>query len=128
MNYVTDTHALVWYFQADRRLGVNALKAFEQTLHKGKIIVPTVVLAELMYIARRGRISLSFNETLAIINECKNFEITPLDLETLVIADRIEANLEMHDRLIVATAKKFRVSLLTKDEVIQSSGVIKTVW
>jgi PIN domain nuclease of toxin-antitoxin system len=128
MNFVTDTHTLVWYFQADSRIGAKALKAFQETLCKGRVIVPTVVLAEIMYIARRGRIALSFNETLGLIQQANNFVISPLDVEVLLIADRIQANLEMHDRLIVATAIKFKAPLLTKDEVIRASGVVKTVW
>ena len=128
MKFVTDTHTLVWYFQADSRIGAKALKAYQETLSKGRIIVPTVVLAEIMYIARRGRINLSFDETLDLIQQANNFEITPLDVEVLLIADRIQADLEMHDRLIVATAIKFKAPLLTKDAVIRASGVVKTVW
>lgn len=51
MDYVTDTHALVWYFTDDQRLGNNALLAFEQTVTSGIMIVPSIVLAEIMYIA-----------------------------------------------------------------------------
>ncbi len=40
MNYVTDTHALVWYFTDDLRLSKKALEAFEQTTDEGIIIVP----------------------------------------------------------------------------------------
>jgi hypothetical protein len=31
MDYVADTHSLVWYFTDDSHLGEKALKAFEQT-------------------------------------------------------------------------------------------------
>jgi hypothetical protein len=41
---------------------------------------------------------------LGLIQQANNFVISPLDVEVLLIADRIQANLEMHDRLIVATA------------------------
>jgi len=128
LNYVTDTHALVWYFQADKRLGNNALKAFEGTIKKGKIIVPTIVLAELMYIAHRGRILISFSETVQLIRQASNFTIADLDIDILILANKIQADLEMHDRLIVATSKKYKAPLLTKDEVIIASAAVKTVW
>lgn len=48
MNYVTDTHSLVWYFTDDHHLSKKALKSFESTVKEGQIIVPAVVLAEIL--------------------------------------------------------------------------------
>src|SRR3990170_8547084 len=107
MYYVTDTHSLVWYFTDVPDLSKKALQIFEGTISKGTIIVPAVVLAEIMFISKKGRINLTFEETLNKIKEYENFEIAPLDIDILVIADKIEANMEMHDRLIIATALYF---------------------
>ena len=85
MDYVSDTHSLVWYFIGDSRLGKKALKAFEQTTEKGIIIVPSVVLAEIIYIAKKGKITLSFRDTVAKIEEYENFDIAPLDVDILKI-------------------------------------------
>lgn len=128
MNYVTDTHALIWYFTDDQRLGKKALKAFDGTLKAGRIIVPTVVLAEMIFIAKKGRIPLGFVETTARIEALANFEIVALDLDVLKIADSIGVPLEMHDKLIVATALRYGASLITKDEQITKSKVVKTIW
>ncbi len=57
MDYVTDTHSLVWYFTDDPRLGDKALKAFEQTAQEGIIIIPSIVLAEIIFISKKGRIT-----------------------------------------------------------------------
>ena len=128
MDYVTDTHSLVWYFTDDVRLGRKALKAFEQTTEEGIMIVPSIVLAEIMFIAKKGRITLTFEETLEKIEEYDNYSIAPLDEDILKEANRIEADLEMHDRLIVATALFYKTELITKDAGIQESGIIKTIW
>ena len=40
MDYVTDTHSLVWYFSEDTHLSNKALEAFEETIEGGIIIVP----------------------------------------------------------------------------------------
>jgi PIN domain nuclease of toxin-antitoxin system len=37
-------------------------------------------------------------------------------------------NLEIHDRVIVATAKSFEASLITKDESISKSGTVPVIW
>ena len=39
MDYVTDTHPLVWYFTEDRRLSKKALATFEETIEQGLIII-----------------------------------------------------------------------------------------
>lgn len=127
-NYVTDTHSLVWYFTESPRLSRRAARIFEKTVKAGAIIIPTVVLAEVMYITKKGRITISFAETMAKIEESENFEIAPLDLEIIKIADQIEYDLEMHDRLIAATALFFDVPVITKDEVIKNSGVCEITW
>jgi len=128
MNYVTDTHSLVWYFTDDQRLSKKALKAFENTIKSGQIIVPTVVLAEILFISKKGRVLISFEETLDKIVSLANFEIAPLDIEVLKVADSIEASLEMHDKLIVATACCYGASLITKDEHIAKSKLVQTIW
>ena len=128
MNYVTDTHSLVWYFTDDQRLGKRALKIFESTVKAGQIIVPTVVLAEILYIAKKDRIPLGFEETVARIEALANFEIASLDLDVLRIADTIDAPLEMHDRLITATAIHYGAALITRDDQITKSKAVKTIW
>jgi len=39
MNYITDTHALVWYFTENELLSVKAQEAFHRTIEKGLIII-----------------------------------------------------------------------------------------
>ncbi len=128
MNYAVDTHSLVWYFTDDPRLSKQALDAFEQTKQEGLIIIPTVVLAEVMFIARKGRITITFTETLKKIEGCENFTVAPLDIEILKVADKMKADIEMHDKLIVATALYFGAALITRDEGIKKLGIVSTIW
>ena len=126
--YVTDTHSLVWYFTDDQHLSKKALKSFESTVKEGQIIVPTVVLAEILFIAKKGRIHLDFKTTVTKIEALDNFEIAVLDLDVLKIAESIEEPLEMHDKLIVATAIRYDACLITRDEQITKSKMVKTIW
>ena len=128
MYYVTDTHSLVWYFTDDPRLSSKALSAFSEAESDGNIIVPAVVLAEIMFIAKKGRITISFAETLNKIGESENFIIAPLDVDILKIADKIEPDLEMHDKLIAATAIYYEAVLITRDENLSRSQIVATVW
>ena len=128
MDYVTDTHSLVWYFTDDSRLSKRALEAFEQTKEQGLIVVPSVVLAEIMFIAKKGKITLTFEDSVNKIEEYDNFDIAPLDADLLRVANNIEADIEMHDKLIVATALYFNATLITKDKLIRDSGICSTTW
>lgn len=128
MDYVTDTHSLVWYFTEDQRLSLKALEAFEETIQEGAIFVPILVLAEIMYISKKGKIMLTFEDTLKRIEEYENFEMAPLDKDILKIADNIEIDMEMHDKLIVATALYLNAKLITKDEKIKETGIVPIIW
>lgn len=92
------------------------------------IIIPTIVLAEVMYICQKGRITLTFRKTLTRFEEYENFEVAPLDVDILKAADNITVDLEMHDKLIVATALYLGTSLITRDESIRKAKIVKTVW
>ena len=35
---------------------------------------------------------------------------------------------ELHDRIIISTAKMLNAILITKDEKIIKSGIVKTIW
>jgi len=109
-------------------LSKKALEAFERTKEEGLIVVPSVVLAEIMFIAKKGRIPLTFEESLNKIEEYENFDIAPLDADLLRVANSIEADLEMHDKLIVATALYFNATLITKDKLIRDSEMCLTTW
>ena len=128
MNYVADTHSLVWYFLSDPRLGLTAGQIFDSSDNNTIIIIPAVVLAEIMYIAKKGRVVLAFKDTLEKIEERPNFDIAPLDTNIIKIADAIEIDLEMHDRLILSTALFYEAALITKDSEIEKSGLVKIVW
>jgi PIN domain nuclease of toxin-antitoxin system len=128
MDYVADTHSLVWYFTADSHLSEKALKAFELSAQEGIVLIPSIVLAEIIFISKKGRITLTFEETLKRIEEYDNFDIAALDVDILKEVDKIEADLEMHDKLIVATSLYYKTALITKDQRIKEAGIVTTIW
>ena len=77
---------------------------------------------------KKGKITLGFEEALKKIEEYENFDIASLDVDIIKIANKIEAYLEMHDKLVVATALYFNAGLITKDELIKAAGICSTVW
>jgi PIN domain nuclease of toxin-antitoxin system len=129
MPYVADTHALVWFFTNSPKLGQAALQILrEADAGREVIIIPTIVLGELMSICKSGKVALDFSTTLTKLEIGDNYQIVPLDLPTIKAANNIQAELEMHDRFIVATAQLLSMPVLTKDEMITQSGTVNAVW
>ena len=124
--YVADTHAWVYYLLD--MLPVKANYAFKQA-ERGEalIYVPTIVLAECVYLVERGRISLRYDELFSKLKVAGNFVVIPLTLEIVEEITRIPLG-ELHDRIIVATARLLGAVLITKDEEIRTSGIIETLW
>lgn len=126
--YVIDTHPLVWYYEDSRRLSSSADRVFQQ-IEQGDAVglVPTIVLAEIMHLRGNGRIRVSVDEIISRIEQSTNLSVASLDLDVIQLMIPLR-DFEIHDRVIVATAKSFEASLITKDEHIQKSGAVSCVW
>jgi len=81
-----------------------------------------------MDISEKKRIKVNHEEILEKIENSNNFEIYSLDVDVLPVARNITTIPELHDRIVVATAKLLDAKLLTKDENIQKSGIVEIVW
>jgi predicted nucleic acid-binding protein len=112
-----------------KRLSAKAAAIFNAAdVGQEVIYIPTIVLGELMHIAGAAQIALKFSNVLKQIKSGDNYVTLPLDLPIIEAAAEISARLEMHDRLIVATAKVLNVSLITRDEAITAAGIVPVVW
>lgn len=56
MTYVVDTHGLIFFFAEKERLGEKALALFRDP--KAKLIVPSIVLAEIKHLAYKKKLEL----------------------------------------------------------------------
>lgn len=127
--YVADTHALVFYLDDDARLGARARQAFmDAEAGTARIVVPMIVLAELAWIAERGRIGLNIQDVLQGLSEHPAFELAPLDEERIRAFVQLTSVPEMHDRLIATEARLRNATLLTRDAELTASGVVPVLW
>jgi Uncharacterized protein conserved in bacteria len=128
MLYVLDTHILIWYFIGSRRLRKEIREKIDSTRNQsGRLIIPTIVLAEALDIAEKGRVELDFSEMYRLIQEEPEFEIVGFGVEIFNEALKIKEVKEIHDRIIVATARFYNVSILTKDRIISESGEVEVL-
>ncbi len=127
--YVVDTHVLIWYFTGSKRLKPALREKIDETrAQNGRLLVPTIVLAEALDIAEKGRVQFDFAEMYRVIREEQEFEIVSLSPEIVSLSPEIFNTViqvqnipELHDRIIVATARFYGAGILTKDRVILES-------
>ena len=82
--------------------------------------MPTIVLAEALAIAERDKVEFDFQRMYQLIKDETEFEIVSFTSEILEEAMHIKIP-EIHDRIIVATAKFYKAGILTRDRIILES-------
>ena len=129
---VLDTHALVWWVTGDPTLSKKAKAAIARELDGGDIIVSSISAWEIAMLVNHERLLLSMDvmSWLATVAEIEAVRFVPVDVE--IAAKSVALPGEFHkdpaDRMIVATARKFAVPLVTKDEKIRAYAHVKTIW
>ncbi len=130
-NYVTDTHALIWYLTDSPRLSTNATHCFD-ACDQGeiKIYLPSISLVELVYLQERNRIPLLFKQKFDDIlkSHQTNLVIAKLDEMTVEYMKQIPREIvpDMPDRIIAATALQLQLPLISCDSKIRK--VLNTIW
>jgi PIN domain nuclease of toxin-antitoxin system len=130
--YVTDAHALIWFLEGNPRLGPNARAALQDPA--SVLYLPIIALAEACWVVEHGRCAIpAVADLLADVDADPRIVLVPLHRALLDRSLTLTPLNEMHDRLIVATARYLAgtgapVPLLTCDGIITSSGLVPVVW
>jgi len=128
MAITIDTHVLIWYIDKslNKRLSGNAMAAIVEAEQNDIVYVPIIVLMEVLHLAERKKVSISFNDLINRIENSSNYVIIPFDITLLKIAEPLKG-LEAHDRLILATALLTETPLITKDIELRKNGA-NVIW
>jgi PIN domain nuclease of toxin-antitoxin system len=123
-----DSHALIWYIyeESNPMLTDKALDAIREAVKYGIIYVPTIALLEILRLIEKGKYPISFSELINTLKRNEAFEIVPLTIEVVEVVEELQ-NLELHDRVIVATAVVMDTYLVTKDLEI-SKVYDRVIW
>ncbi len=106
---------MVYGFGVKFQIIVEAFDSIKEAEAESIIYIPIIVMIELLYLYEKGRINIDFSDTLNKIEGSQNYEIVPLEVSLLKVAESIKG-LETHDRLIMATAFWLKTPLISKDE------------
>ncbi len=129
---ILDTHILVWWASGEReRLAPEALAAIDAELEGGRIVVSSISAWEIAMLVERGRLALAMDveEWLAVLGRVDAVEFMPVDNELAVHSVNLPGDFHKDpaDRLIVATARKLGVALVSADAAIQAYPHVRTV-
>lgn len=132
MTFATDTHGLVHHLTGrQRRLGRRARIIFNRA-DRGLdiILIPFTVLEEIMLLSEAGkiRLRLPFRELLLSLMQAENYNLGENNAGLLLEASTLTGIRDPYDRMIVAQARVAGLPLISSDEDIQNSGLVRIVW
>jgi PIN domain nuclease of toxin-antitoxin system len=76
----------------------------------------------------KKRVSFDFKRLFRKINDSENFIMVALDYPILQRMVELKDISELHDKIIVATAKFLSMPIITKDKTLKALSQVITVW
>lgn len=118
MEYMLDTHALLWYMNGEPNLSENVLSVIEN--RNNEINVSAISFWEIAIKSSIGKLSLDKNDLEKIRSQCLCSEFNILNVESNDAISYLELPFKKNhrdpfDRMIVATAIKNNYTLLSCD-------------
>jgi len=128
-----DTHVLIWWVNGGQaQLSTVASAAIATELSGGEIVISSISAWEIAMLVHRGRLALVMDVTawLAVVAEVEAVKFIAVDNEIGVKSAELPGDFHKDpaDRIIVATARKLGVPVVTTDEKIRTYPHIRTIW
>lgn len=127
-----DTHVLQWLVADSSRLSRPAASAIRRARASDGIAIASITLWELASLIAQGRIQsyASIEDSLQLLVRSSGVILKPLTPTIAALATQFPLDFprDPADRLIGATARAEGLALVTRDERIRSSPLLKTIW
>ncbi len=128
LKYLLDTHAFLWAAADETRLSNKAARAVATTPYE-QLAISDVTLQETGLLLHSGRITFSGTPSRVLGMMLEHVTVLPISLEVALNAPSLALpHGDQFDRIITATARIHRLTLITKDANIADSGVVPTLW
>lgn len=126
--FLLDTHAFLWAAVDEDKLSAAAAKAIGTTPFE-QLAISDVTLREIGLLLHARRISFSGSPR-SVLSALLDFvTVLPITLDIAIAAPALALpHGDQFDRIIAATAKIHRLTLITKDANITDAAVVSTVW
>lgn len=127
MNYLLDTHTLIWFLNGDKDLSTKARKAIES--NEATNFVSIVSLWEIAIKVSLDRLDLktSFEKIGDEISN-NNFEMLPITFQdTLILSSLPFHHRDPFDRLLISQGINNKFTIISKDQYFDNYKV-KVLW
>ncbi len=127
-----DTHVLLWLAAEPRKLSRPAASAIRRSLRLGGLGVASISLWEIAMLLSAGRLRApgTSDDAIGLLLERTGVTVLEITPEVAALATQFPESFprDPADRLIAATARSHSIPLVTADERIQRSPLVKTIW
>lgn len=125
-----DTHALIWAVAEPKRLSLAATKAINVARHQDGLAISAITLWELAMLFSRGRIQAYGTVEASVRLLVEGVTVKPITPEIAAISTEFPPDYatDPADRLIGATARSEGMVLVSRDEKIRQSPLLKVIW
>src|SRR6266436_8500049 len=122
-----DTHVLVWAVEDSKRLSRAAASEIRRNRRHGGLAVSAITVWELAWLLARGRIQAHGTIEAAVHLLLEDVIIRPITPEVAALATQFPEDYPQDptDRIIGATARAEGLTLVTRDEKIRRSPLLK---
>jgi PIN domain nuclease of toxin-antitoxin system len=127
MNYLLDTHTLIWFLNGDENLSDKSKEAIENLENSNFISIASIWELAIKISLDKFKFEKGFKKFLELIDE-NGFEVIPISFEHAIRLSRLEfIHRDPFDRLIVVQAMTDNLTVIRKDENM-TKYEIKTLW
>lgn len=128
LKYLLDTHAFLWAAVDEERLSAKAARAIATTPYE-QLAISDVTLQEIGLLVHADKIVFTGLPKTVLGGLLNYVTVLPISLEIALAAPELALpHGDQFDRIIAATAKIHRLTLITRDANITDSGVVDTLW
>jgi len=127
-----DTHVLVWLMGKPEKLSRSAASAIRRARSSDGLSIADVTIWELALLFSRGVLQSrgTVENTMRNLLERSGVTVKPITPEIAALATQFPDDYprDPANRLIGATARAEGLALVTRDESIRKSPLLKTIW
>lgn len=125
-----DSHVLIWAVSDSKRLSSAAASAIRRARRGGGVAVSAISTYEVAWQIANGRVQGLGTVEASLARFLEGVTVLPITVDVAALATQFPEDYprDPADRLIGATARAEGMTLVTRDERIRRSPLLRTVW
>ena len=127
MNYLLDTHTIIWFLNGDNKLSIKSKEIIENQDNFKFVSIASIWEIAIKISLDKIKFDKGFKKFLDLLED-NGFEIIPISFDHALTVSTLKfIHRDPFDRLIISQAMTDNLTIITKDEYIEKYD-IKTIW